>query len=1129
MAEQIVYGVDNLLMKVGCVAVEEIGLMYGVPKELTKLQETLSTIKDVILDAEEQQQISELGRSRAIESWVRRLKDVVYDADDLFDDLAAEDLRRKTDVRGRFGRRVSDFFSSSNQVAFRVKMGHRVKEVRERMDVIANDISKFNFNPRVITEVRAEHRGRETHSVVEKSHEIVGRDENKREIIDLLMQSSTQENLSIVVIVGMGGLGKTTLAQLVCNDQRVVKYFDLKMWVCVSNDFDVKILVSNIIKSATNKDVENLELDQLQKLLQQNLDGKRYLLVLDDVWNEDVKKWGQLITLLPAGANGSKILATTRSIGVASVMGINFPYVLEAIKEDESWDLFESLAFRKGEEKVHSNLVAIGKDILKMCKGVPLVIETLGRMLYFKTRESQWLSIKNNKNLMLLGNENDILSVLKLSYDNLPIHLKQCFAYCALFPKDYRIEKKLLVQLWMAQGYLQASDENNDLEDVGDQYFEDLFSRSLFQEAEKDAYNNVLSCKMHDLIHDLAQSIVKSEVIILTNYVENIPKRIHHVSLFKRSVPMPKDLMVKPIRTLFVLSNPGSNRIARVISSFKCLRVMKLIGLLSLDALTSLAKLSHLRYLDLSSGCFEILPSAITRLKHLQTLKLFHCQHLKELPGNMKKLINLRHLEIDKNNRLTYMPCGLGELTMLQTLPLFFVGNDCEESRQKRIGRLSELKCLDSLRGELRIEGLSDVRGSALEAKEANLEGKQYLQCLRLYWLEQKDSLWGTRTETAEESEEGSEAVSVMESLQPHLNLKELFIANYEGLRFPNWMMDDGLGSLLPNLVKIEISSCNRSQVLPPFGQLPSLKYLDIMQIDDVGYMRDYPSSATPFFPSLKTLQLYWLPSLEGWGRRDISVEQAPSFPCLSILKISHCSSLRSLSLPSSPSCLSQLEIRDCPGVTFLQVPSFPCLKELWLDNTSTELCLQLISVSSSLKSLYISEIDDLISLPEGLRHLTSLKSLIIDNCDSLPQGIQYLTVLESLDIINCREVNLSDDDGLQFQGLRSLRHLYLGWIRKWVSLPKGLQHVSTLETLELNRLYDLATLPNWIASLTSLTKLSLEECPKLTSLPEEMRSLNNLHTLKISYCRNLVKRCKKEAGEDWPRISHIPEIIIRE
>eukprot|EP00261_Vitis_vinifera_P026185 XP_010659435.1 PREDICTED: putative disease resistance protein RGA4 isoform X3 [Vitis vinifera] len=219
----------------------------------------------------------------------------------------------------------------------------------------------------------------------------------------------------------------------------------------------------------------------------------------------------------------------------------------------------------------------------------------------------------------------------------------------------------------------------------------------------------------------------------------------------------------------------------------------------------------------------------------------------------------------------------------------------------------------------------------------------------------------------------------------------------------------------------------------------------------------------------------------------------------------------------------------DVRGRFGRRVPSFPCLKELWLDNTSTELCLQLISVSSSLKSLYISEIDDLISLPEGLRHLTSLKSLIIDNCDSLPQGIQYLTVLESLDIINCREVNLSDDDGLQFQGLRSLRHLYLGWIRKWVSLPKGLQHVSTLETLELNRLYDLATLPNWIASLTSLTKLSLEECPKLTSLPEEMRSLNNLHTLKISYCRNLVKRCKKEAGEDWPRISHIPEIIIRE
>ena len=142
----------------------------------------------------------------------------------------------------------------------------------------------------------------------------------------------------------------------------MANYFDLKLWVCVPDDFDVKILVRNIIKSATNRAVEDLELDQLQQLLGKNLDGK-----LDDVWNDYIQEWGQFITLLSVGSNGSKILVTTRSTRVASIMGIGSPYFVEGLKDDESWELFESLAFKKGEEKMHPNLVAIGKDIVKMC------------------------------------------------------------------------------------------------------------------------------------------------------------------------------------------------------------------------------------------------------------------------------------------------------------------------------------------------------------------------------------------------------------------------------------------------------------------------------------------------------------------------------------------------------------------------------------------------------------------------------------------------------------------------------------------------------------------------------------------------------------------------------------------
>ncbi|XP_034680206.1 putative disease resistance protein RGA3 isoform X2 [Vitis riparia] len=515
---------------------------------------------------------------------------------------------------------------------------------------------------------------------------------------------------------------------------------------------------------------------------------------------------------------------------------------------------------------------------------------------------------------------------------------------------------------------------------------------------------------------------------------------------------MLKDLMGKSIRTFFngsdtvvdfAVDDDGS--MTRLPSSLKGLRVMKMRFFLRYKALSSLRKLSHLRYLDLSYGWFENLPNAITRLKHLQTLRLFWCISLKELPRNMKKLINLRHLEIDEENKLRYMPRGLGELTNLRTLPLFWVGHDSGESKHKRMGRLNELRFLNNLRGQLLIKNLSNARGS--EAKEAILEGKQSLEYLILDWEGQKAT------------DESEEAVLVMESLQPHPNLKELFIFYYRGVRFPNWMMNDGLDLLLPNLVQIRISSCVRTKVLPPFAQLPSLKYLVLFKLIAVECMMDYPSSAKPFFPSLKTLQLYHLPNLKGWGMRDVAAEQAPSHPYL---------------------------------------------EDLQLDNTTVELCLHLISVSSSLKSLSIRRINDLISLPEGLQHLSTLQTLTIRDCSTelCLHLISFSSSLKSLSIIEMKDP---------------------------ISLPEGLQHVSTLQTLRIEYSSGLETLPDWIGRLTSLSELRIKHCYNLTSLPEEMRSLRHLHTLEIYGCPYLYERCRKETGEDWPKISHIPEINIRE
>ncbi|WKA13253.1 hypothetical protein VitviT2T_030573 [Vitis vinifera] len=467
MAEQIPFNIiADVLTKLGSSAIQQIGSAFGVAKELTKLTEKLDAIRGVLLDAEEKQE-----KSHAVKTWVRRLKDVVYDADDLLDDFATHQLQR-----GGVARQVSDFFSSSNQLVYRFKMSSRVKNIKEEVDEIVKEIDLLKLVQGNIVHREVESSWRETHSFVLTS-EMVERDEDKEEIIKLLVSSGNEKNLSAVAIIGIGGLGKTTLAQLVYNDERVVDFFGPKIWICVSDDFDVKLLVKKILESLSGVVEKSESLEVLKVSLHEKLRQQRYLLVLDDVWNDDFQNWDRLRTLLMVGAKGSKILVTTRNRNVASTMGIDhFPFSLKGLKENQSWNLFSKIAFEEGQERMYPRLVGIGKEIVNMCNGVPLIIKTLGAILRFKTEERPWLSIRNNENLLLLegGNNDRALSVLKLSYDDLSFHLKQCFAYCAIFPKDYEIEKKLLVQLWMAQGYIQASY-------VGDRYFEELFVKIIIR------------------------------------------------------------------------------------------------------------------------------------------------------------------------------------------------------------------------------------------------------------------------------------------------------------------------------------------------------------------------------------------------------------------------------------------------------------------------------------------------------------------------------------------------------------------------------------------------------------------------------------------------------------------------
>jgi len=252
---------------------------------------------------------------------------------------------------------------------------------------------------------------------------------------------------------------------------------------------------------------------------------------------EDREKWRELKGILECarGAKGVTILVTTRLQEVATVMGTYPACCLTALSEDDSWSLFKHHAF--GPNREERELVAIGREIVRKCVGSPLTIKTLGSCLYDESEVRQWENIKESEiwdiqdeSSFLIDEENSIMRVLKLSYSNLESSLRRCFSFCAIFPKDFEIEKEELIHLWMANGFIK-SEGNVEVEHVGNKVWKKLYRRSFFQEAKYDEFGMITSFKMHDLFHDLAQSIVGEECVVIVKARSTpLSSRVHYSS-----------------------------------------------------------------------------------------------------------------------------------------------------------------------------------------------------------------------------------------------------------------------------------------------------------------------------------------------------------------------------------------------------------------------------------------------------------------------------------------------------------------------------------------------------------------------------------------------------------------------
>uniref|UniRef100_A0A0D9WTY9 Uncharacterized protein n=1 Tax=Leersia perrieri TaxID=77586 RepID=A0A0D9WTY9_9ORYZ len=488
-------------------------------------------------------------------------------------------------------------------------------------------------------------------------------DESNTIVRDITQGEYHDKDLTVIPIVGPGGIGKTTLTQHLYKE--VQNHFDVKVWICISLNFNVYILKEEIAKSIPKVHAEKNG-GGLDDLIEQRLKSKKFLLVLDDIWNcgtED--EWKRLLApLRKAQTKGNIILVTTRIPVVGEmVKTIDSPIYLEGLKPDEFWNLFQAYAF--GDEKSindHAYLQETGKMIAKKLKGSPLAAKTVGRLLKNHLDLDHWTSVLESKEWELQTGGNDIMPALKLSYDYLPFHLQQYFTYCALFPEDYRYDTDEIVHLWIGLDILHLQGQNKKIEDTGMSYLTDLVNYGFLKKDEK---RDGSPCYvMHDLLHELAQKISLYECLAISSSnvrAMQILPSIRHLSIVIDDMDVNDRATFENIKKDFSLLNDRLDveKLQSVMlfgryNGTKALRVILLstasyaVG----NIFPNFSNLVHLRYLRITGGYFPELriPNTISRFYHLRILDVRQCSGHFGLPRDMDNLVSLRHfLDPDDN------------------------------------------------------------------------------------------------------------------------------------------------------------------------------------------------------------------------------------------------------------------------------------------------------------------------------------------------------------------------------------------------------------------------------------------------------------------------------------------------
>uniref|UniRef100_A0A0D9XS80 NB-ARC domain-containing protein n=1 Tax=Leersia perrieri TaxID=77586 RepID=A0A0D9XS80_9ORYZ len=924
-------------------------------EDLRKLEKTIRRIHATLHDAEQHWEIREVSAKLRL----KELKELAYDAEDVVEEYEyevklckAKALEKSSSTTNHKRKRQEEneaFPRDAGTVPVSTEMASQIRMLLQRFDNLVE--YHHNFTLSVSDGVRLAdtstvRTNRETSSVV-VAQTILGRDEEKDKIIEILIPregNNVESPVSVFAIVGMGGVGKTTLAQIVYNDSRMQESFDMRAWVCVSEKFDVHALTRSIICSLKKGGViyQNIVLEKLVDEIR----GKKVLLVLDDVWNEGAECWTNLCKPMMT-TELCKIIVTTRSERVAKLVQTkpNF-HNLNCLSFEQSWLLFkQQVAFTVDQENALSDLVEIGRAIVKKCKGLPLVIKTLASMLRWETSEQRWRDVLESRLWDLENPRNEVLPSLQLSYTHMPIYLKRCFLALSLYPKDYMFDEPDVLQLWKVLDLLH-DDGYNIADETGSRYLHELVERSFLQPNFE--FMRAGRYVMHDLIHDLACFLSMDEFFRVDGDTSmKIPENARYISIQNAS----GEISTAPpcLRAIIVLSKGAT------------------VNINNPEALFSNS--GKLRALVLDKDClgleFSALMGKLKLLRHLKSAMLYSWHSGSDFIGGLH---------------------GIGHLINLVTLPLIDMGKD----------RMTELTSLNEIR-ELSIDGIS-IMSDVHDVKGANLHSKKHLQFLRLGFVEG----YGISTDSHH-----SQQMKLLDSMRPNHSISHLMIYKYNSPMYPCWLGDASFIKLttiefnycstqslptlgnLPFLASLLLHSMDHVQRIGRefhgvngFPSLIRLRFIHMPQ------WSEWSEAGNGDFPRLHTL-------LIGDATR-LSSLPSESFMSLTTLELTLCPIERIPALPKLRILHIDMGYHSNSHVPLLNpLPSLECLKIICVYAT----CIPLVPQHLPLLRTICLSSKELMNC-DGLGGLASLQHLKLWGCSKLPiHSLLPRMQLQTLDI----------------------------------------------------------------------------------------------------------------------------------